>query len=227
MLKKVFGLFFFLFFGVLIKNAYAFEPFTATTALAALTAAAGTAGVGYSIWDMFSGKKKKKDVEDPLASIRQELMALAHEGLPAEELKQRTSERFGKARTSGLEDIKEEVYASRQMPGSIHTRLVEDFLSSLSEKEESAYLDIDVANKEYQMKALLGALGAGYPEAPAEEPGLLESLLPAGAEIAGKQFGQQESLRQIEQLIEKLRKQEEGTVPTNVMLSKPQYLSEK
>ena len=40
-----------------------FEPFTTATALAALTAGAGTAGVGAGLWGMFGAKKKKKDVD--------------------------------------------------------------------------------------------------------------------------------------------------------------------
>src|SRR3990167_10254488 len=95
-----------------IERKRYFEPFTTATALAALAAAGGTAGVGAGIYSLFG--KKKKQTDDPLAGIRQQLMALSGQvpGLVARQ-KELTAQRIGEAKEEGTRDIGENVYGER------------------------------------------------------------------------------------------------------------------
>lgn len=171
--------------------------------LVAGAGAIGTTALGLGALGLGLFGKKKKSVDDPLAPIREQLLSLAQTGLPVEEMKKQITERYAEARTKGLEDIAEEVYAAKQAPGSIHSKLVSEFLEKLTRGEEEAMLGADIAQKKFQLQALTGVGGMTFPE---EEPDLLEKYLPMAGELAGTYLGQRGYVTDIEELLEKYRK---------------------
>lgn len=173
------------------------EPISLMSSIGyAMMGLGGAGAIGYGLF----GKKKKRD--DPLAAIREQLLSLAQTGLPVEEMKRQITERYAEARTKGLEEIGEEVWAAKEAPGSIHTRLVSEFLSKMGKGREEALLGADIAQRKFQLQALTGISGMEFPE---EEEGLLEKYLPMAGEIAGTYLGRERRATDIEELLKKYR----------------------
>lgn len=170
-------------------------------------ALAGLGGAGAIGYGLFGRKKKRQEVEDPLAAIRQQLVALAETGYPTEEIKRMIGERFREREKRGFREIGEEIYAEKQVPGTIQASLVTDLLKQLGGEEEAALLETDIAGRRFKLNALQAALGYAPPAAPEEEPGLWETLLPAGAELAGQYMGQRAYTKDIEELLASLKKE--------------------
>lgn len=205
MIRKVLWLLFMISF-VLVPSAFA-EPLTATTALALLTAIGGTAGVGYGVGEMFGAwGKHKRDVNDPLSGIRAQLQALASTGLNLEEMQNMIRKRTQQRKTEGMGDIAEEVYASRQVPGSIHTKLVTDFLDKLATGEEESLLNAEIMDKKFRMGSLQTAMG--YPP-PEEEPTAFEQMLPIAGSIGGQYLAKQGEATEFKKILEMINAMDE------------------
>lgn len=131
------------------------------------------AGIG-SLFDPGSwgrGGGGGNDKNDPLADIREQLMALS---FPIEEMKAQIASNYEQARKTGLETTAESALATRQVPGSIHAKLVEDFMDKMARGESAAMLGADVAGQNFELNKLkaAGSFQTGLD---------LNSLLAAGA----------------------------------------------
>ena len=195
MLKKILSLTGLFLLG-LIGVAYA-EPVTATIlglqALPALTAAAGTAGVGAGLFSMFGKKKKSQDQADPLASLRAQLQGLAGQ-VPAQVAKQKelTAARIAEARRTGTQGIAENIRAERGFGNtSLQDRLNTELYDKLFKSQQEADLASDIWGTKTQADILSGTASM-YPGAPPEEePSWMTNLLGAGAGMAVQNWMQE------------------------------------
>lgn len=148
----------------------------------AIPAAIGAIGIGSSLFG------KKKQVDDPLAGIRQQLLNLSGQvpGMVARQ-KELTASNIAEARKEGTESIGEDVYASRGLGRtSIYDRLRTELIDKLAKTQAEADLQAEMGGLSLQGNLLNQAAGVNVP---AEQPSMMSTLLGAGAEFAGQQFG--------------------------------------
>src|SRR3990167_6407225 len=153
-----------------------------------IPAAMMAVGVGASLF----GKKKKKSQEDPLAPIRQQLMALSGQ-VPEMVARQKRllGERYGTLREEGVRDIGENVYAERGLGRtSIYDRLRTELIDKLARSQAESELQTEMGGLELQSGILGRAGGLVTSEQPeVEEPSLTSKLLGAGASLIGQEYG--------------------------------------
>ena len=178
----------------LIDRRRYFEPITATTALALLTAAGGTAGVGYGIGSMFGGKKKDRNVPDPLAGLRKRLEGLADDvtGQVAKQ-KEINAARALEARTTGTQNIGENIRGECGFSNtSLQDRLNAELYDKLFKSQSEADLAADIWGTG-QQASILGGTAGMYPkemELP-EEENWGANLLGAGSQMAMQNYMQE------------------------------------
>ena len=145
---------------------------------------AGMMGLG-AIGGLFRSKKKR-DVQDPLAGLRQQLQSLAS-GIPAQVAKQKelTASRVGEARRTGLQDIGENIRAERGFGNtSLQDRLNFELIDKLTKSQSEADLASDIWGTKQQADILSGTASM-YPGAPPEEePSWMTNLLGIGTNLA-------------------------------------------
>ena len=173
-----------------IERKRYFEPLTATTALALMTALGGTAGVGYGISSLF-GKKKKAQQDDPLAGIRQQLMDLSS-GVPAlvARRKEAIKNMFADYQKTGMENIQENVHAERGFgKTSLESSMTTDFMDKLAKSQAEEELNADFQGLQTQGNLLRLAGGMGVTAPTAEEPSFMSQILGMGSQLAFQQAG--------------------------------------
>ncbi len=176
---------------VFIPSAFAFEPITMTAALAGLTAAAGTAGVGAGLWGLFGGGKKKSSQDDPLAGIRLQLQNLASQvpGLVSRQ-KELIGKEYDTTRTEGKQAIGEDVYATRGLSGgtSIFSRLETELLDKLAKSQAESELAAEMGGLQMQSNILSGAGRLAAEEQP-EEPSIWANIAGGVGSLLGQELG--------------------------------------
>lgn len=161
--------------------------------------ALGGAGA-FTNWFGLGGKKQSQN--DPLAGLRASLQAISSRqealagqvpGLVAKQ-KELLGQRFGEAKTEGIRDIGENVYAERGFgKTSIYDRLRTELIDKLAKSQAEAELEAEFGGLKLQGDILgqagtmLGSTSGMYP---AEEgPSFMSKLLGAGAGLVGQEMG--------------------------------------
>jgi len=166
---------------VVIPNAYAFEPITMTTALAALAAAGGTAGVGAGIASLFGKKKKPQQAgfnyyESPhYQALKSLLMPIATGGIP--EIGRLARQGFTQ---ETLPQIRE-LYEAKKNLGTGATPEV------YALGQAGRGLERDIAGQDYETRLRAMQLLSGLSPTTTfteEEPPMWQNLLQFGAPIA-------------------------------------------
>ena len=177
-----------------------FEPITASVALAGLTAAAGTAGVGAGIFGMFNKKKQNRNVADPLAGLRAQLQALAGRisGQVAKQ-KEINAARTQQMKTEGQQGIAENIRAERGFGNtSLQDRLNTELMTKLTQGQSEADLAAENWGLGQEASILSGTSGM-YPteiELP-QEPNWGANLLGAGAQMAISNWQNEQQWKQM------------------------------
>lgn len=152
------------------------------------------------------GGGKKKEKEDPLAGIRNQLQGLAS-GVPEliEKRKELIRQLFAEKEAGGLEDIRETFRGERGFGAStLETREGGELRRLLGIGEAGAISEAEMGGLKLQSDILGGVAGL-TPGAEPEEPSFGEELLGIGGEIAGREISRIGETKRLETLADILR----------------------
>ena len=165
----------------------------------AIGAGIGAIGGGLMGSGIFN-KKQDRNVPDPLASLRNQLQALAA-GVPAQVARQKelATARYGEARTKGIQGIRENVRGERGFgASSIEDRLITELIDKLSKSQTESELASDVWGTRQQADILSGtaSMYPGQTELE-QEPDWAANLLGVGANMAVSNWMQENQWKNI------------------------------
>lgn len=169
------------------------------------------AGGGYALGNMLEsmfgmGKKKSRDVPDPLAGLRAQLQALAA-GVPEQVARQKelSAARYAEARKEGTQGIREHIRGEHGFgSSSIEDRLMTELIDKLTKSQSESELASDIWGTKQQADILSGTASM-YPsqaELP-EEENWQANLLGTGVNMAVQNWQNEQMWKNLANLLGK------------------------